>query len=270
MAHKTLINGTSYDIKSGRTLIGGTGYDIKKGRTLIDGTGYDITFATPISELPVGSSVYANVDGERTEFIIVHQGKPDITQNDQHYLELYDDTCVGTWVMMKQIYYVAAGISGEKLNSGLSNIFLKKLDVSIRAMIGTANIPTDSNEGNVYTEKCKIFNLGAFEVGFYKQSGTNYVWMPNDGAKLDYFIKGNTTSNAKKRRIAYWGNTARQWTLRAVRSTGYYNKVWEVTQDGEGNNGSSTSSDFNFFRPTWIFPEAAGASVDDSFNIIPA
>ena len=63
MAHKTLINGTSYDIKSGRTLIGGTGYDIKKGRTLIGGTGYDIKFATSVGELEVGTSVYMNVNG---------------------------------------------------------------------------------------------------------------------------------------------------------------------------------------------------------------
>lgn len=44
MGHKTLIGGTSYDIKGGKTLIGGTGYDIKKGVTLIGGTGYDISF----------------------------------------------------------------------------------------------------------------------------------------------------------------------------------------------------------------------------------
>lgn len=44
MAHKTLINGTSYDITGGRCLVGGTAYDIKKGRTLVGGTGYDISF----------------------------------------------------------------------------------------------------------------------------------------------------------------------------------------------------------------------------------
>ena len=44
MAHKTLIDGTAYQVKGGRTLIDGTGYKIKKGRTLIGGTGYDIPF----------------------------------------------------------------------------------------------------------------------------------------------------------------------------------------------------------------------------------
>lgn len=44
MAHKTLIDGTAYEVKGGRTLIDGTGYSIKGGRTLIGGTGYSISF----------------------------------------------------------------------------------------------------------------------------------------------------------------------------------------------------------------------------------
>lgn len=44
MAHRTLINGTGYNVKAGRTLINGTGYAIKKGRTLINGTGFNISF----------------------------------------------------------------------------------------------------------------------------------------------------------------------------------------------------------------------------------
>lgn len=44
MAHKTLINGTNYEVKGGKCLVNGTVYNILKGRTLIDGTGYDITF----------------------------------------------------------------------------------------------------------------------------------------------------------------------------------------------------------------------------------
>ena len=47
MSHKTIVNGTSYDVKGGKCLVNGTSYDIKKGRTLIGGTGYDITFAPP-------------------------------------------------------------------------------------------------------------------------------------------------------------------------------------------------------------------------------
>ena len=46
MSHKTLVNGTSYDVKGGKCLVNGTAYDIKKGRTFIGGTGYDIAFGS--------------------------------------------------------------------------------------------------------------------------------------------------------------------------------------------------------------------------------
>ena len=62
MAHKTLVNGTDYEVKGGKCLVNGTSYDIKKGRTLIGGTGYDITFGPP--PMPVkGDLITMNLDG---------------------------------------------------------------------------------------------------------------------------------------------------------------------------------------------------------------
>ena len=46
MAHKTLVNGTAYEVKGGKCLVNGTSYAIKKGRTLINGTGEDIVFSS--------------------------------------------------------------------------------------------------------------------------------------------------------------------------------------------------------------------------------
>lgn len=43
-AHKTLINGTAYEVKGGKCLVNGTVYNILKGRTLIAGTGYAVKF----------------------------------------------------------------------------------------------------------------------------------------------------------------------------------------------------------------------------------
>ena len=61
MAHKTLVNGTVYEVNGGKCLIDGTAYSIKKGRTLIGGTGYDITFG-PV--MPVkGDLITMNLDG---------------------------------------------------------------------------------------------------------------------------------------------------------------------------------------------------------------
>lgn len=61
MAHKTLVNGTVYEVNGGKCLVNGTSYDIKKGRTLIGGTGYDITFAPPF--LKKGDLITMNLDG---------------------------------------------------------------------------------------------------------------------------------------------------------------------------------------------------------------
>lgn len=61
MAHKTIVNGTAYEVKGGKCLVNGTSYDIKKGRTLIGGTGYDITFG---QVMPVkGDLITMNLDG---------------------------------------------------------------------------------------------------------------------------------------------------------------------------------------------------------------
>lgn len=44
MAHKTLIDGTAYEISGGKTLVNGTAYSIDKGKTLVGGTAYEVGF----------------------------------------------------------------------------------------------------------------------------------------------------------------------------------------------------------------------------------
>ena len=63
MAHKTLVNGTAYEVNGGKCLVGGTSYDIKNGRTLINGTGYDITFGPPLPMPVKGDLITMNLDG---------------------------------------------------------------------------------------------------------------------------------------------------------------------------------------------------------------
>ena len=62
MSHKTIVNGTVYEVNAENCLVNGTAYSIKKGRTLIGGTGYDITFGPP--PMPVkGDLITMNLDG---------------------------------------------------------------------------------------------------------------------------------------------------------------------------------------------------------------
>ena len=64
MSHRTLVNGTLYDVTSGKCLIGGTGYSIKKGKTLVGGTGYDIAFGskTWLINASLSDSSLSNLD----------------------------------------------------------------------------------------------------------------------------------------------------------------------------------------------------------------
>lgn len=268
MAHKTLIGGTSYDAKSGRTLIGGTGYDIKKGRTLIDGTGYDISFGTPVGELPVGSSVFMNVDGVRTEYIIVHQGNPDPT--------IYDASCNGTWLLMKDIYEIRKwhttslenNLENSTVHSYLNGTFLNLFDANIRDAIKQVKIPYRKGVGNGGTDQsganglsCKAFLLSGYELG-WTTSDSNYF--PVDGAKLDYFMSGSTTA-ADSKRIANYKGSANYWWLRSPNTNGS-SKVWYVISSGGYGNNSYVTGQLGI-RSTFIFPQN-DVFIDDNFNII--
>ena len=44
MSHKTLVNGTVYEVGGGKTLIDGVAYSIDKGKTLVGGTAYEVGF----------------------------------------------------------------------------------------------------------------------------------------------------------------------------------------------------------------------------------
>lgn len=51
MAHKTLVNGTAYEISGGKTLVNGTAYSIDKGKTLVGGTAYEVGFTPPFTAI---------------------------------------------------------------------------------------------------------------------------------------------------------------------------------------------------------------------------
>lgn len=56
MSHKTLVNGTVYEVDGGKTLIDGVAYSIDKGKTLVGGTAYDIGFCYTITYSANGGS----------------------------------------------------------------------------------------------------------------------------------------------------------------------------------------------------------------------
>lgn len=87
MAHKTIINGTVYEVNGGECLVNGTVYDIKKGRTLIGGAGYDINFEPDVSKTwtfdtsKAPTSMFPNLSAGSTQTFSVS-----FTSNGERYI----------------------------------------------------------------------------------------------------------------------------------------------------------------------------------------
>lgn len=257
MAHKTLISGTAYSVTSGRELIGGTGYAKKKGRVLVNGTGYDIPFSSgiPIGTLPVGSVVKIGVNGKSYDFLVVNQGVPSNSS-------LYDSSCNGTWLLMKDIYedrvWQSGGINkyeSSDIHAYLNNTFLNLFDSNIKDAIKHVKIPYRKNGGSDGADQsganglsAKIFLLSGYEVGW---TTSDYSYIPVDGAKLSYFESGTNTS-ANNKRIANLNGSAHDWWLRSphTRDTRY---VFYVISSGK-RNISNAASNSRGIRPAFILP----------------
>lgn len=218
-----------------------------------------------ISTLAVGSSVYLNVGGVRTEFLVVHQGLPS---------SMYDASCNGTWLLMKDCYEERVWSSSNinKYESSdvypyLNGPFLNLFDSNIRDAIKQVKIPYRKNGGSDGTDQsganglpCKVFLLSGSEVGW----GTSYSsYLPQDGAKLSYFESGTDTS-ANNKRIAKLNGSAVYWGLRSptINST---TSVGRVLSDG-GYRGLGAASSIGI-RPALVLPP--DMEVDSSGNVTP-
>ena len=212
----------------------------------------------------VGSIVKLKVNGTATEFIVVHQGKPS---------SVYDESCNGTWLLMKNIYenrqWHSSNVNkyeSSDIHAYLNNTFLNLFDSNIKNAIKQVNIPyrkggpngTDQSGANGLS--AKIFLLSGYEVGWT----TNYnIGFPIDGAKLDYFESGTSTS-ANSKRIANYGGLAAYWWLRSPCSDPN-DYVWRVTRSGDYSNNKYASDSYGI-RPALVL--SSDALVDDSGNVV--
>ena len=210
----------------------------------------------------VGSIVKIGVKGSTREFIVVHQGLPS---------NMYDASCNGTWLLLKDIYETKAWHSSNvndyansTVHSYLSNTFLNLIDVNIRAQIKQAKIPYRPGSGTSQTVNsganglsAKIFLLSDREVG-YTQSNVNQ-YIVNDGAKLSYFQDGNGTTE----KIAKPNGSAAFWWLRSPYTRGSTG-AWLVRSDGSAYDGSCSGT--GGARPALILPSTLLVSDDGSVN----
>ena len=202
---------------------------------------------TKIGSLPVGTSVKLSVNGALLEFLVVQQGLPS---------DVYDASCDGTWLLMKDIYENRAWNStatntyeSSTINTYLNADFCNMFDAAVQNAIKQAKIPYRAGTGSGGTDKsganglpCKAFLLSAAELDI---TGTSD---PVNGSVLAYFADAG---NAK--RIAtlngatelWWARTPSNTTSSAVRvSRNGGRNTTEVTTESGVRPAIILSSDF--------------------------
>lgn len=286
MGHFANVNGVHREIVGGRTSIDGIEREITLGKTSVNGIEYDIPFNRVIGKLPVGTSVYANFNGELKEFIIVQQGLPS---------SMYSETCNDTWLLMKDIYdnmmwRSVINYPSFEFNT-LSNQLLPLFGDEIKDKIKQVKIPyyTGRNKNAVYTGEdgmsVKLFFLSAKELGLdYDPPGsTNPNPQPDDGTLLSYF-DASYNDYANQKRIAYWNYQPWDWWTRSIVTPGSstVNKDQNAiivkedgTDSGEhifdrvdyGDGSYATSSAKCGVRPAFILPSET--LVNYKYHILP-
>ena len=175
---------------------------------------------TPLGNLAVGTVVKTPINGTLRDFLIVHQGKPSTGYEDIQY----DDSCDGTWLLMRDIYTKRAwddsrneyGVS--QIHSYLNGTFLNLFDDDIKNIIKQVKIPYHKGNGingslaiGTNGLSCKIFLLSFSEVGF---SSVENPDISREGNKLSYFEFG-IMGDALTKRIATYNGIRSYWWLRS-------------------------------------------------------
>lgn len=228
-----------------------------------------------LGDKAVGDIVKIKENGVAQNYIIVQKGKPS---------SMYDDSCDGVWLLREKSHSNRAwdGTSSSydndyensDIKAWLNGEFLNSIDSKIRTAIKTVKIPFKKGTGNgggavqsgANGLSCKIFLLGGYEVGF---TTADNQYFPIDGARLAYFLNGNTDSTAKAKRICKdSGGSAVVWWLRSA-YTNFANFAWRVGTDGTLYRDSTYGS--YAVRPALILPSSllVGDNGEVSTNTLP-
>lgn len=215
-----------------------------------------------LSSKAIGSTIKLKVNGSAKDFIVVHQGKPS---------SVYDDSCSGTWLLMKDIYENRQWHSSDTndyanstIYSYLNSTFLAMLDSNIQKAIKQVKLPYRKGSGTSTTVTsgsnglpAKIFLLSATEMSF------NFSYMPSgEGAELAYF-KGCADNSSDSKRVAYLNGSAAFWWLR---SPGCGNSSSALYVNSDGDWGGSNCSGSNGIRPALILPSTLLVSDDGTVS----
>ena len=215
-----------------------------------------------LSSKAIGSTIKLKVNGSAKDFIVVHQGKPS---------SVYDDSCNGTWLLMKDIYESRQWHSSNTndyanstIHSYLNSTFLAMFDSNIQKAIKQVKLPYRKGSGTSTTVtsgsnglSAKIFLLSATETSF------SFSYMPSgEGAELAYF-KGCADNSSDSKRVAYLNGSATGWWLRSP-SCGNFDFALYVYSRGDWyyNNCSYSRG----IRPALILPSTLLVSDDGTVS----
>jgi hypothetical protein len=218
---------------------------------------------TLLGSYEVGKTVKIAVSGKDYDWLVVHQGIPDAG--------IYDASCNGTWLLMKDIYensqWRSSGTNdyaNSTIHSYLNSTFLNLLEPNIKNAIKQVKLPyrKGGNMSTIVTSgsnglSAKIFLLSATETSF------NFPYMPSgEGAELAYF-KGCADDSSDFKRIAFLDGSATYWWLRSpfCADSGY-----TITIDSVGDRGIFACYDLAGIRPCIILPQ--DATVDDTGHVV--
>lgn len=215
-----------------------------------------------LSSKAIGSTIKLKVNGSAKDFIVVHQGKPS---------SVYDDSCNGTWLLMKDIYESRQWHSSNTndyanstIHSYLNSTFLAMFDSNIQKAIKQVKLPYRKGSGTSTTVtsgsnglSAKIFLLSATETSF------SFSYMPSgEGAELAYF-KGCADNSSDSKRVAYLNGSATVWWLRSPGCSDF-NLALYVLSDGDWYGGLCSGS--CGIRPALILPSTLLVSDDGTVS----
>lgn len=215
-----------------------------------------------LSSKAIGSTIKLKVNGSAKDFIVVHQGKPS---------SVYDDSCNGTWLLMKDIYENRQWHSSNTndyanstIHSYLNSTFLNLFESNIKNAIKQVKLPYRKGSGTSTTVtsgsnglSAKIFLLSATETSF------SFSSMPSgEGAELAYF-KGCADNSSDSKRVAYLNGSATVWWLRSPYCSSFRNALYV---DSNGVWGHYYCSDSYGIRPALILPSTLLVSDDGTVS----